>query len=113
MKYSWGLAFALLALSACEEEAAEVVSTETGGEAAGEVLGGTISDEMIALEELTSTSPPAERTTSERAAASREQAPEQAPEPAESEPEAPITAGPSGPIPETQEAEPPEGDPAA
>lgn len=52
----------LVLLAACEDEAAEPVdTTETGGEAAGEVLGGTISDEMIHLEQLTSTSPPAER----------------------------------------------------
>ena len=56
----------LLFLTACEEEAPEADTSETGGEAAGEVLGGTISDDMIALEELTSTSPPAERVTPER-----------------------------------------------
>ena len=51
----------LLMLSACEEEIAEADTSEIGGEAAGEVLGGTISDDMIPLEELTSTSPPAVR----------------------------------------------------
>lgn len=51
----------LLLLAACEEEAAEVDTSATGGKAAGEVLGGTISDEMIPLETLTSTSPPMER----------------------------------------------------
>ena len=56
------LLIALLALlSACEEEAAPVENTEVGGEAAGEILGGTISDDMLPLEELTSTSPPAAR----------------------------------------------------
>lgn len=57
------LAPALL-LAACEEEAGPDTS-ETGGEAAGEVLGGTISDDMIALGELTSTSPPAPRVVTE------------------------------------------------
>ncbi|MFU7528755.1 hypothetical protein [Qipengyuania sp. ASV99] len=53
------LAFAAaLALSGCEEEAPSDTSA-TGGKAAGEVLGGTISDDMIPLDELTSTSPPA------------------------------------------------------
>ena len=51
----------LVVLSACEEEAAPVENTEVGGEAAGEILGGTISDDMLPLEELTSTSPPAAR----------------------------------------------------
>ena len=51
----------LVLLSACEEEVAPVENTEVGGEAAGEILGGTISDDMLPLEELTSTSPPAAR----------------------------------------------------
>jgi len=46
-----------LALAACEDEAAIEEPIETGGEAAGEVLGGTISDEMLPLEQLTSTPP--------------------------------------------------------
>lgn len=60
------LAAPLLFLAACEEEAPDADTGATGGEAAGEVLGGTISDDMIALEELTSTSPPAERPAPER-----------------------------------------------
>ena len=52
----------LLLLAACEDEAAQVDTSATGGKAEGEVLGGTISDDMLPLEELTSTSPPAERT---------------------------------------------------
>lgn len=111
---------ALLALSACEEEAPEAVSTETGGEAAGEILGGTISDDMIPLEELTSTSPPAEPLPSERsgpgapaqASGSAEAEEEAEPETETAEPTGPITAGPSAPIPETPEAEPPIGRPA-
>jgi hypothetical protein len=56
------LAPALL-LSGCDEEQADEVDTSaTGGEAAGEVLGGSISDAMIPLEQLRSTSPPAERS---------------------------------------------------
>lgn len=70
MKTSNGLWLAapLLILTACEEEAPQAVSSETGGEAAGEILGGTISDDMIPLEELTSTSPPAERQEAEPSA---------------------------------------------
>ena len=49
----------LLFAVACSDEPEEA-AIEQGGEAAGEVLGGTISDEMIALDQLTSQSPPAE-----------------------------------------------------
>ncbi|QIQ86984.1 hypothetical protein [Erythrobacter sp.] len=55
---------ALLLLSACEEEAEAPRETAQGGEAAGEVLGGTISDDMLPLERLRSQSPPMERETS-------------------------------------------------
>lgn len=54
----------LLLLAGCEDEAPAVDTSETGGEVSGEILGGTISDEMIPLEQLTSTSPPAERPRS-------------------------------------------------
>lgn len=56
----------MLVVAACgDETASETGDPDTGGEAAGEVLGGTISDEMIPLDQLTSTSPPAEpRVTS-------------------------------------------------
>ncbi len=114
MKYSWVAALALLTLSACGDEASEPVTTETGGEAAGEILGGTISDDMIALEELTSTSPPAERRASappgNAPAASEE---ESAPETAAPGPNGPVTAGPSRPVPQTQEAGEPSIDPPA
>ncbi len=53
----------LIFLAGCEEESApEPESAATGGKVAGEVLGGTITDDMLPLEELTSTSPPAEPT---------------------------------------------------
>ena len=52
-----------LTLASCGSEAVEDTGdVETGGEAAGEVLEGTISDDMEPLGELTATSPPAERT---------------------------------------------------
>lgn len=50
----------LLLLAACGNDPAGTAPAEQGGEAAGEVLGGTISDDMIALDRLTSQSPPAE-----------------------------------------------------
>ena len=61
------LAFApLLLLAACgDDDPAGENSSEQGGKAAGEVLGGTISDDMLPLEKLTSTSPPAERIPAE------------------------------------------------
>ncbi len=49
-----------LALSACGDEAAPVDQTVAqGGKAAGEVLGGTISDDMLPLDTLRSQAPPA------------------------------------------------------
>jgi|GEM_PF-1520638 len=110
MKISRGfvLVMPLLFLAACAEEAPEAISTETGGEAAGEILGGTISDEMIPLEELTSTSPPAApRPSAVTAAAPVPEEGDVAPEveAAVPEPAGPITAGPSRPVPQTQEAE--------
>ena len=74
MKLKFAPAFIapLLLLAACEDNAGQVDTSETGGKAEGEVLGGTISDDMLPLEELTSTSPPAERisTASDGSAAS-------------------------------------------
>jgi len=57
-------AVSLLFVAACDDAPEEETAseTETGGTASGDVLGGTISDDMIPMEELTSTSPPAERT---------------------------------------------------
>ncbi len=93
------LAPALL-LSACDEEVAEADTTATGGEAEGEILGGTISDNMIALEQLTSTSPPAEPVSDGASGASAsdpgEEAEQSEPEPAEAE------APESAPAPETE-----------
>ena len=103
MKYSWGAALALVALSACGDEAAEPISTETGGEAAGEILGGTISDEMIPLEEITSTSPPAQRRANTSSAASSD-APASSEEAAATEPTGPVTAGPGQPATQIEEA---------
>jgi hypothetical protein len=54
------LALSLVSLAACESEPAAVPG-ESGGRAEGEVLGGTISDDMIALEQLTSQAPLAPR----------------------------------------------------
>lgn len=49
---------ALLMLAACNgETASEVDPSEQGGEVSGDVLGGTISDAMIPLEQLQSQSP--------------------------------------------------------
>jgi hypothetical protein len=51
------LAAALALFAAgCEQQAAEA-PVQQGGEAAGEVLGGTISDAMIPLEQLSSEAP--------------------------------------------------------
>ncbi len=57
-----GLALGL-ALAGCKDEAEETGAVQSGGQAAGEVLGGTISDDMLPLEQLTSTSPLAPRET--------------------------------------------------
>ncbi|MDP5104228.1 MAG: hypothetical protein NWP98_09915 [Erythrobacter sp.] len=59
MKRAVILALALVA-AACTEEAA--APAKQGGKAAGEVLGGEISDAMIPLEQLESQAPLAPRT---------------------------------------------------
>ncbi len=60
---------ALLVLAACDGDAApEDAPAETGGEVAGDVLEGTISDDMLPFEDLTSSSPPAEGTGDEEGA---------------------------------------------
>jgi hypothetical protein len=50
------LALCLLPLAACESQP-DVATGESGGRAEGEVLGGSISDDMIALEQLRSEAP--------------------------------------------------------
>ncbi len=64
MKSAISLALPILLLAtACEDEVEPVAdNTEQGGEVAGDVLGGSISDDMIPLEELRSQSPPAARS---------------------------------------------------
>ena len=59
----------VIALGACGSDAGNGAGDAAGDDASarGEVLGGTISDDMIALEELTSTSPPARPSPSEGA----------------------------------------------
>ncbi len=53
----------LLLATACDDTAEPDPDTvEQGGEVAGDVLGGSISDDMIPLAELESQSPPAERS---------------------------------------------------
>ncbi|MEM6475879.1 MAG: hypothetical protein AAF687_06905 [Pseudomonadota bacterium] len=52
----------VLLLAACEDEAdPDAAAAEQGGKAEGDVLGGTISDDMIPFEQLESQSPPAKR----------------------------------------------------
>ena len=64
MKFTNSIApLLLLPLPACGDDAPAVDTSQTGGKAAGEILGGTISDDMLPLEELTSTSPPAPRAS--------------------------------------------------
>lgn len=63
---AWAMTALLITLSACSEEASapdEAAPVEQGGEAAGEVEGGTISDAMIPLESLRSQSPTIQRRT--------------------------------------------------
>lgn len=54
------LALCAVLLAACDS-APGTPAGKTGGRAEGEVLGGTISDDMIALEQLTSRAPLAPR----------------------------------------------------
>lgn len=100
-----------LMLTACEEEAVVNETSETGGQASGEVLTGTISDDMIALEELTSTSPPAEptpaaNTGSASASANAPTPDESAQEPSDAEPAGPAVAEPLPSAPPLETAPP-------
>jgi hypothetical protein len=66
-----------LALSACQDEAPLEENVDEAGRAAkGEVLGGTISDDMIPLDRLRSQSPPvADAPAASQAAGAADQAP--------------------------------------
>ncbi len=79
------------ALSACGDDAAQVDQTVAqGGKAAGEVLGGTISDDMLPLDTLTSQSPPAKLSPEEGGPAIDESAGTGAEEGAGDEPAQPV-----------------------
>ena len=72
--------FALLAtgvvLASCESETAPPPAQDEGRAAKGEVLGGTISDDMIPLDRLRSQSPPvADAPAASQAAGAADQAP--------------------------------------
>ena len=93
MKRAALLAIGLLAATACTEEAA--APAEQGGNAAGEVLGGEISDAMIPLEQIESQAPLAPRAARSAAELDAEQ------------PEVPGGAAPT-----SEGAEPAPADPA-
>lgn len=80
----------MLLLAACESEPG-ARSGASGSKAEGEVLGGTISDDMIALEQLTSQAPLAPREGPSAAAVDAAQ-PEVAGEQAPADPPAPEAA---------------------
>lgn len=87
-----GLAvFGLLALASCSDEPAvvEEQADDAQSEAAGEVLGGTISDDMLPLDQLRSQSPPAasDPANSGSASSERPNAPPAADQSVEAEPE--------------------------
>ena len=101
MKRTAILTLALLA-AACTDQAANAPA-EQGGEAAGEVLGGEISDAMIPLDQLESQAPLAPRQgpspkdiDAEQPEVSGELAPEDAPA-VEAAPAAPAPAEPAQP----------------
>lgn len=88
-------------LTACgDPEPVAETATEQGGKATGEVLGGSISDDMIALDQLTSQSPPAEpvaTSSADNSSAAPAPASEPAPEP-ESQRAGPDPAAPALPV---------------
>ncbi len=90
----------LMMLSACESEPGAGAG-DTGGRAEGEVLGGTISDDMIALEQLTSKAPLAPREGPTAEAVDAEQ-PQVAGEQAPADPPA-AAAAPAPPAPAATE----------
>lgn len=59
------IAAGALLLAGCEDEATEVAVDDEGQTAEGEVLGGTISDDMLPLATQTSQAPPLRRETGE------------------------------------------------
>ena len=92
-----------LGLAACGEDAAEAPAEGDERGARGEVLGGTISDDMIPLEELTSTSPPAEPVSDGPAVVSASDSDEDT---GQAEPETPEAEAPeSAPAPEAESGE--------
>ena len=94
----------LLSLAACESESGSGVTGESGGRAEGEVLGGTISDDMIALEQLTSQAPLAPRQGPAAAEVDAEQPEvngEMAPADPQPEAAAPAPAAPAPAEPQT------------
>lgn len=88
----------LLVLAACDQAEEPAPKAGEAATAEGEVLGGTISDDMLPLDSLTSTSPPMASDPEEAGesgdgetsapALAAEPAPEPAPEPAEPAPAA-------------------------
>jgi len=62
-KTGFCLAAAAVLLAACSDEPEAPVDANQSATASGDVLGGSISDDMIPLEELRSQSPPAPRAT--------------------------------------------------
>jgi len=80
---------AAFALAACGDEP-EAVSADDGRGAEGEVLGGSISDDMLPLDQLRSQSPPLrEESAPASASGSADTATEPADDPAAEEPPAP------------------------
>ncbi|MEE4315439.1 hypothetical protein [Erythrobacter dokdonensis] len=96
MKRAAILALALL-VAACDEQAAS--PSGQGGEAAGEVLGGSISDEMIPLEQLRSEAPLLPRQAAAPDSAANEEASEEAAPEGEPSSEG-AEAAPAAPAPE-------------
>ena len=84
-------------VAGCTPEAS-APTAERGGEAAGEVLGGSISDAMIPLEQLESEAPPAPRERPSVTDIDSEQ-PEVAPMPGINDPAPVEGAEPSAPTP--------------
>ena len=97
-KPAFALALVALALAGCDEPAAP--PSEQGGEAAGEVLGGSISDDMIPLEQLRSEAPPMPRQSAAPAAEAGEDAADEGEAQSEG-----AEAAPAAPAPETASAE--------